>query len=146
MDSIVSLIFSVVLPGKENIEVFNEALEIEKLREEVVARLINLEKEDLGRFWWEDKALMNLFETVYKSGCILLPKDPVERLRWIALLCIEMSKKEDFSYGNIIIPPDYLPDEMVEIYEQVYGSDVIEEVIDIRSRLLKNGWKATLGV
>ncbi len=142
MDPEVDTFFEKVLPERENSELFRETLQMAQLREEVIKNLTRFEAEDFGHFWWQDKELMGLFEELYKSGCITLPKNPVDRLRWIALLCVEISKTEGFSWGNVIIPPDYLPDEMVEIYERVYGSDVIEEVIKIREQLKERGWEA----
>jgi hypothetical protein len=131
-----------VLPGKINSEVFNETCDIECLREEVVARLAKFEEDDSGQYWWQDKQLRNIFESVYKSGCILLPRDAVEKLRWIALLCLQMSKIEGFSCGNVIIPPDFLPDDMMEMWVDVYGLDVIGNVAMIRMDLAKRGWEA----
>lgn len=142
MTEMVNKFFSKVSPDKENIEVFNHALEMPKLREYVVSLLKKFEEEDALAFWWEDRELMGLFNSVYKSGVIALPSTPVERLRWIALLCAKICEIEGFSWGNIIIPPDYLPTTMVEIYERVYGSVVIEEVLKIRDRLALCGWEA----
>lgn len=143
MDSEVNIFFEQVLAEKENSELLNEALQIAQLREEVIKNLTRFVAEDEGHFWWQDKELMGIFEELYKGGCITLPKNPVDRLRWTALLCIEISKMEGFSWGNVIIRPDYLPDEMVEIYERVYGTDVIEEVFKIREQLREKGWEAT---
>lgn len=142
MDSEANTYFDKLLPEKENSEIFNEALQITEFREAVVKNLTRFEAEDVGHFWWQDKGLMSLFEELYKGGCITLPKNPVDRLRWVALLCIEISKLEGFSWGNVVIPPDYLPEEMVEMYERVYGSDVIEEVILIREQLREKGWES----
>jgi hypothetical protein len=131
-----------VLPGKINSEVFNETCDIECLRAEVVARLTEIEKDDSGQYWWQDKQLRSIFESVYKSGCILLPRDAVERLRWIAILCLQMSKIEGFACGNVIIPPDFLPDDMMEMWVDVYGLDVIGQIAIIRMDLAKRGWEA----
>ena len=143
MESAVNSMFSPIFSNKPNSEVLAETLDIDKLREAVVARLAEIEKEDRGHYWWEDKPLMDLIQTVYQSGCILLPTDSVERLRWIALLCVAMSNIEDFSCGNLVLPVDFLPDDMMELYEDVYGLDVIEEVVKIRKQLAEWGWKST---
>ncbi|EKD52677.1 MAG: hypothetical protein ACD_61C00275G0006 [uncultured bacterium] len=142
MDSAVNSLFSEVLPGKKNSEVFNETCDIDCLREEVVARLAKIEEDDSCQYWWQDKQLRNIFESVYKSGCILLPRDAVERLRWIAILCLQMSKIEGFSCGNVIIPPDFLPDDMMEMWVDVYGLDVVGQIAMIRMDLAKQGWEA----
>lgn len=145
MDSAANSFFSVIMPGKENRDFFDEAIVIEKLRKEVVSRLIEIEKQGDNPFWWQDKPLMDLFATVYESGCITLPMDPVERLMWTALLCVEMSNRENFDCGNIVIPPDFLPVELLVIYEDEYSAEIIEEVFEIRRQLEKNGWEAVFG-
>jgi hypothetical protein len=66
---------------------------------------------------------------------------PVERLRWIALLCVAMSNLEDFSCGNLVLPVDFLPDDMLVLYEDVYSVGVLEEVAKIRKQLEELGWK-----
>ncbi len=129
-------------PQKENAEVFEETLALEELRKEVIERLEWIEKNDTGQFWWEDKPLINLFMTLYKCGCILLPKKPVERLRWIALLCLEISNLEEFDCGNIIIPLDFLPDSLLFVFEEPYGRAVMEGVLNLREQLSTLGWEA----
>ncbi len=140
-EMIANTYFLRILPGRENCEVLNEALEIQQFGDEVIERLRWLEENDPGIFWWEDKPLMSLFDCLYISGCIILPKNPTERLRWIALLCIEFSKIYEYSCGNVVIPPDFLPDELLETWEEVYGIDVIETVIKIRKALTEKGWE-----
>lgn len=142
MDSEVNDFFQRVLVEKENHQIFNETLEIVRLREYVIEMLTRIEETDSG-FWWTDNDLMEMFDSLYTSGCIILPRDPVERLRWIALLCIEISEIEGFDCGNIVLPPDFLPEAMFGIYEDVYGVGVIEEIKKIRERLAKQGWEAT---
>ena len=66
---------------------------------------------------------------------VFLPRDPVERLRWIALLCVAMSNIEGFPCGNLVLPVGFLPEDMMEIYEEVYSPDVIEEVEKIRKQM-----------
>ena len=140
MESAVNHMFLPILPGKLNSEVLAEALDIERLREEVVGRLSQIEKEDRGHFWWQDNELMDIFKTVYQSGCIQLPTDPVEKLRWIALLCVAMSNIEGFSCGNLILQVDFLPDDMLELYENAYSVDIFEEVAKLRKQLAEQGW------
>lgn len=130
-----------VSPDKENTEIFEETLGLDKLRKEVVKRLEWIEKHDTG-LWWLDKPLMSLFVTLYKAGCILLPKNPVERFRWIALLCLEISKMEEFACGNVVLPPDFLDEEYFEMYEGIYGVGLIDEISKLRSQLAERGWDA----
>ena len=137
--------FARVIPNRTNLEVFNEAMSIHQLGDEVVERLIWIEENDPGYYWWEDKQLMQLFEDLYVSGCILLPRDPVDRLRWSALLCVEFSKIYEFTCGNVVLPPDYLPDEQISTWEEYYGSDVIETIISVRKELREKGWDAVFG-
>lgn len=134
--------FPIVLSGRDNMDVFNEALEIQKFGDEVIERLRWIEENDPGYSWWEDKELMELFNSLYRCGCILLPREGVDRLRWIALLCIEFSNIYDFSCGNLVIAPDYVEDYELENWNDIYGTDVIEKVIDIRSKVKESGWEA----
>lgn len=142
MESAVNSMFSPLLPGKKNSEILAETLDIDRLREDVVKRLTKIVELDEGQFWWQDNELMEIFKAVYKSGCVLLPLDPVERLKWIALLCVAMSNIEGFACGNLVLPIDFLPEDMFEVYEDVYGVDVIEEVEKIRKQLAEQGWRA----
>lgn len=120
MDVDVNRFFSVVVSDKKNTDVFDEALKIEELRIKVVKRLDWIEKNDTGLFWGKDKLLMDLFITLSERGDLSLPKDSAERLRWIALLCKEISEVEGYDYKNVIIPLDYLPDSLLNVYEDTY--------------------------
>lgn len=135
-------IFEAMIPGIRNNHLFAEAVKMTQLRLEVVGRLEWIEANDTVRYWWEDRPLINLFVTLSRCGCIVLPGAPIDRLRWIALLSAEMGKAEGFQWKNIIIPPDYLPYEMVEMYERVYGTEIIAEVLEVRERLARLGWEA----
>ncbi len=143
---IVDDFFTQILPDKKNKLVLEEALEIQQLGDEVIERLKWLEENDPGYPWWEDMPLMALFHDLYVSGCILLPKSPVERLRWTALLCVEFSNIYEYSCGNIVLPTDFVPDEMLEMWEEVYGVDVIETVTKIRKDLVDKGWEAVFEI
>lgn len=142
MESAVNSLFPEILPGKANFDIFDETLEIYKLREEVLTRLTFIENNDDGSFWWQDKDLIGIFNTLYTSGIILLPRDPVDRLRWIALLCVEISNYEEFDCGNIILPVDFLPAEIFELYEEVYPENIVEGVKKIRKQLAEQGWES----
>jgi len=145
MDSATNSLFSRINPDKENSDIFTETVEIYKLREEIIARLTLLEENDFGLFWWQDLKIMEIFKMLFESGIILLPRNPVERLRWIALLCIEMSNYQEFDCGNVVLPLDFLPDEMLEIFEDCYTLGIVTDVKDIRKRLTELGWNAVFG-
>lgn len=130
---------------KENNQLAMEALNILLLRELVVARLSSFEATDIDTFWWNDKELMSFIKELFKAGVIFLPNDPVERLRWIALLCIECSKIEEFDCGNILLPIDFVSTFDLEKYVDLYGVAVIGDVIQIRELLKEMGWDAVFG-
>lgn len=134
--------FERIEEGKENIVVFDETLESAELRKEVVERLIRFENSDELQFWWEDRPLLDIFMNLYRAGCISLPQDPVERFRWIALLCQEMSNEEGFDTSEIILVLDFLPEELMLLFEETYGTAVLENALDIRGRLSLEGWQA----
>jgi len=69
MESAVNSIFSPIFPDKPNSGVLAETLDIDKLRKEAVAIPTEIEKEDRGHYWWEDKPLMDFYQTVFQSGC-----------------------------------------------------------------------------
>ena len=145
MDDVAMMYFPVVVPGKENSEVMFEAVKLDLLRESVVLALKKIETEDLGHRWWEDSELMKIFGDLYKAGVIPLPVNPVDRLRWIALLCIEICVVEEFSWGNVLVPMDYIPYEKFELYEGRYSMSVFIEILKIRERLAGVGWQMVFG-
>ena len=115
---------------------------IEKLGKHVIARLDAVAKEDKG-FWWNDKELFSTFDHLFTTGVILLPLDVIDRVRWIALVCIGVSSKEGYSCGNVIVPVDYLPEE--ELYTQtIYNEHFLEQVMNFRRKVAKQGWKSLL--
>lgn len=146
MDSTVNTLFDQVLPDKENSEVFYEACDIEDLRKEVVARLEEVDISEPVKLWWEDKALIALFMDAYKSGCISLPTDPVERFRWIALLCVEMSNIESYDCGDIVNPLYFLTADLMVVFEGLYGDEALELVFGVWNRLNTEGWDSVVGL
>lgn len=121
-----------------------ETVEIEKLREVVVSLLDKLEKEDRLN-WWEDKEIIGAFDQLFTSGVILLPLNVVERVRWIALVCIEICKIEGFSYGNVLNSADYVPDEGLPRLIYSYSGDrAIYDIPIFRKKLTERGWKSLL--
>jgi len=145
MDSFLNTSFPKIVEDKTNAEVMAGLVGSVYFREVVVKHLERIENEDLGHFWWEDKVLMSFFEELFKAGVLLLPSDPVDRIRWIALACVEASNMEDFSCGNIIIPFDFLPVDMFEIFEADFGTKIMDAVIEFRESLAKKGWKVVFG-
>jgi hypothetical protein len=101
----------------------------------MIQRLEDIESK--GNFFWNDDILFKWFEDKVDSNVFTLPKDPVEKIRWQALVCIAASITEGFSYGNVLIPPDCLPEESKVFwdYEKQYGTAVLEDIIDFRKQL-----------
>ena len=123
---------------KINSTVLKETVGIVKLRKFVVEQLTKIENGS-EPFWWQNKELLAIFQSLSEIGEIVLPTDPVDRARWIALLCVAMAEVEGFSYGNVLIPADYLPEEMLTEQEERYGVGVIDDIRSFRNKLLKEG-------
>jgi hypothetical protein len=136
--------FSVISPDKSNVRVIEDTLEVEKLRELVMERLKKLECCSEGLSWWKDKELMTAFHKLFMTGVILLPFNSVERVRWIALVCIAISERENFSYEGILIPADYLPDEELYNLQYEYGAIAIAQVIKFHNKVARKGWGSLL--
>ena len=144
IESAVEKYFLKISPHKTNGKVMQETIDIEKLRKLVV---FELEKIECGKevdLWWVDKELVRTFDKLYTSGIILLPLDPVERARWVALACIAIGEVEGFAYGNILLSADYMPDEELGDFEDVFGVSVVETIQEFRRKLAKEGWKSLL--
>ncbi len=139
--------FPEIVPGRTNEFLLLELNSCFFFRKVAVEHLARIEKEDLGFNWWHDEDLMKLFKDLYLAGVVLLPSDPVDRIRWIALTLIKASKTEGFSWGNIVILLDVLPDEMLEACnnEYKYGQGALEEVRKFRTELREKGWKEVFG-
>ncbi len=138
-------LFSKVSTIKTNNYLAQEALDMVFLRVSVVLILREFEATDTEAFWWKNRNLMKIFKDLYEAAVITLPSDPVDRLRWIALLCVECSISQDFDCGNLIIPPDYASNEDLERYEELYGSAIIADIKTIRNELTEKGWKVVFG-
>lgn len=144
-DSFSNTLFTKILPSKENEELFREAIEIQQLGDEVVERLRWIQLNIEGYLWWNDKKLIGIFTELYKSGCIVLPRYGAERIRWIALLCLEFSNIYSFDAQGIITPFDFLTEDMFAIFQDMYPKSVIKEVKELRGRLDDQGWEAVFG-
>ena len=103
----------------------------------IVSRLKEIESRDDWQFW-EDAPLMNLFERHAQTA--RAPMDPVDRVRWAALVCIAAAKIEGFAYGNVVTEPDYLPEDSPEFteYEQIYGPAFLNNIREMRNQLRSN--------
>ena len=101
----------------------------------IVKRLGEIEQTDKN--YWDDQELSKWFDDHVNSGDLIFPKDPIDKLRWKALVCIVASRKEGFSYGNVIFPPDYIPEDSEDFmyYERYYRWAVLERIIKLRENL-----------
>ena len=127
--------FSQISPDLSNGDLLIKTVDGEGASSFIVQRLENVESEDDS--FWNDNTLLKWFEDQADLGSFTIPKDPVEKLRWQALVCIAASKKEGFSYGNVVFPPDYLPEESEEFWDYIknYGQYVLENIVDLRKHL-----------
>lgn len=139
-DHISVLYFPRIVPWKDNEAVLNDTLAIEELRKTLVARMEKIEDSFYGR-WWSDRELVSLFHRLDLAGVIFLPKEVTDRMRWIALVCALAAEIEKFAFGNVIVEPDYLPDEFLEEFEKIYGLSVIDEVREFRKQAKESGWE-----
>ncbi len=142
ISSAVDSFFPIVVPGKENSMVFEEMLEIVSLRHSVVEHLKRIGKTAVNNFWWNDFKLIKLFNDLYKAGIIPMPIDPVDRIRWISLICLECANDSDFDCSETVIPLDFLPLEFFSVMENDYPWRVIVETIKLREKLAQVGWEA----
>ncbi len=127
--------FSNIDPKVSNGQLLMQAVNAPGVSSSLVERLESIERS--GELFGNDRALANWFDSQIESGAIVAPKDPVDKHRWLALMCIAASKKEDFSYGNVVLAPDYLPEDSKEFleYESIYGANVIDDIIAKRQSL-----------
>jgi len=127
--------FSRIDPKVSNGQLLLQAVNAPKVSSFIVERLEDIER--TGELFGNDKALASWFDRQIQSGAIVAPEDPVDKHRWLALLCIAASKKEDFSYGNVVLAPDYLPEdsEAFQEYESVYGAGVMDDILAKRQSL-----------
>ncbi len=137
-----NVMFRRVSGRKSNSQIIDQMSKRVFLVEAVVSCLKRIESRDEGINWWQDSELMNVFGSMYKAGVLPLPVDPVERIRWIALLCIKTCEFDKFSYGNLLIPLDYLPDNLLD---DSYGISVLTSVKSLRKELKEKGWYHLFG-
>ena len=46
--------------------------------------------------WWKVKEIFSVFDELFTFGMILLPLDIIERIRWIALVCMAVCQMDEF--------------------------------------------------
>lgn len=126
---------------KKNNELSEEAIEMVYLRESVVTYLREIEEGNGNCFWWQNKKLMNVFDDLYTAGVLALPKDPVDRLRWIALLCVDCCNWQEFDCSNLVTPLDFMTGGMFELFREEFSEEHVKTILDFRDKLRKVGWK-----
>ncbi len=135
--------FPRILLQAPNSEVFFEMTDIDVLGDLVVARLDIIKNSGDGHKWYRDKELIGLFDRLYKCGCITLPSDPVDRIRWVALACVLFAKQREFNYGSTITPHDYVSDDELEQYVG-WGHHLIQKTRKFHVELKEKGWNSLL--
>lgn len=133
--------FTKISDDKDNSTVLQDTVEIEKMRERIVSLVEKADKD--GIVWWEVKEFFSVFDELFTFGMILLPLDIIERIRWIALVCMAVCQMEEISYEYVFMSLDFLPDEVARVSEE-YEADWIEKVIRFRHRAADRGWKSLL--
>lgn len=120
-----------------NAEILRDLVKRVYLRESVFTRLLSIEESGKNIKWWEDEELMNIFKNMYFAGVLLLPYNPVERLRWIALICSSVCEWKKHKNVNLLTDTDLLP-----VGDVLADKSLVlkKEILDIRSELAKNGW------
>ncbi|OGD83192.1 hypothetical protein A2572_01910 [Candidatus Collierbacteria bacterium RIFOXYD1_FULL_40_9] len=58
------------------------------------------------------------------------------------MLCVKACEIDKFSYGNLLVPLDYLPDDMLD---GSYGESILTDIQHLRLKLRKSGWNAVFG-
>jgi hypothetical protein len=121
--------FTRISPDLSNGELLMKIIDEEGASEYIVQRLTYVEHQN--SLFWNDRELSLWFNSK------IAPKGPVDKLRWQALVCITASKKERFSCGNVVIVPDFLPEDSEEFleYESTYGRGVIGDILEKRNSL-----------
>jgi hypothetical protein len=127
--------FNPIIPDKKNSEVLVETIQTPGLARFVVERLA--EDERKGKLWWDDEKLASKIKEQTQRGKISVPEDAVERHRWLALVYVSASQKGTFSYGNMLIPADFFPENSKEFQQQKkhYGEGVTDDIISVRNEL-----------
>lgn len=139
-------IFSKVSDRKTNAEVIDQMSKRVIVRAVVVSCLIRINTRSEESNWWQDTDLMTTFKSMYLAGVLPLPNDSVERIRWIALLCMRACEIDGYDCGVLLLPLDYLPDDQLD--DQLTGKPyelIRKTIIKLRNELRDKGWEAVFG-
>jgi hypothetical protein len=136
--------FPKISPYKDNAAVMRDTLEIDRLCKRMVSELKTVEQEGIN--WWENKALFGVIDCLYSSGAILLPLDLVDRVRWIALVCVAVSIQENYSFENVLCGADYLPSENMTDRDSGYDDKLVKNILKFRSSISSVGWQSLCGL
>lgn len=112
------------------------------LRKSVIVCLQRIGREGLGINWWQDTKLMSIFQRMYEAGVLPLPVDPVERIRWIALICARACEFDGLNCDELVNELDYLPT-IGQCKDR--NQDRVDRIKEIRRILKQNGWKSVFG-
>ncbi len=134
--------FARLSKDKTNARLISDLVKKVYLRKSIVACLARIEAEDTVVNWWQDKELLSVFKNMHQAGVLPLPSDPVERVRWVALICVRACELDKFKYGNLITPLDYLPDDLID---DSYGVSTLIDIQNLREDLKNRGWNTVFG-
>lgn len=115
---------------------------LNRLADESTARQIVDLLEDCekrGSDIWGDEEFGLFFYS--QSTKFYLPDNLILRQMWIAVICQYCAVMLDFDSSNLIIPPDYLPEEseIFENYRKRYGDRLLDEIVMRRKKLHEAG-------
>lgn len=122
-------LFGRVSGRKTNAEVIDQMSKRVIVRAVVVSCLIRINTRTEETNWWQDTDLMTTFKNMYLAGVLPLPNDPVERLRWIAFLCVRACEVDGYDHGVLLLPLDYLPDDQLDSLPDSKPHESIRTVI-----------------
>lgn len=139
-------IFDRVSSSKTNARVMDQMSKRVVVRAMVISCLRRINERKVEINWWQDTDLMDVFKHMYKADVLPLPIDPVERIRWIAFLCIRICEVDDFNYGSLLLPLDYLPDDQLDsLINSEYTKSIGAVVKKLRRDLKDMGWDKVFG-
>ncbi len=139
-------IFDRVSDRKTNAEVIDQMSKRVIVRVVVVSCLRRINTRSKESNWWQDSDLMTTFKNMYLAGVLPLPNDPVERIRWIALLCMRVCEVDKFDCGSLLLPLDYLPDDQLDDLPDSKPHESIRAAVEkLRNELRDEGWDKVFG-
>ena len=127
--------FSRISPYMENSHVLLTTIQNQGLSDYMRDRLPYEERKSLNP--WTDIELQERLQQEIEVGSILAPTDTVEYDRWLGLVCIAFAQQTRFSYGNILLFADVLPEDSEEFeeYADMYGWCVLDDIVRRRNAL-----------